>query len=207
MSKDVKRMFLEEPESFTSGQVSSAIKNCRSSRAYDPDSFSIFHLKNLGPLASEHLTTLYNDSLKSYLLPSIWKTSLVILIPKHGKDSSQGTSYRPISLLCPAAKVLEALLLPSMNELLSPAKDQHGFRPRHSTTYALLQLTTDIEFVLCVVCLTAFVNCLVKQFAICLGVFVILLFNVMELLSVVRSALLDRPCMVFQSMCVLCLWF
>ena len=28
---------------------------------------------------------------------------------------------------------------------LSPAKDQHGFRPRHSTTSALLQLTKDIE--------------------------------------------------------------
>ena len=28
-------------------------------------------------------------------------------------------------------------------------------------------------FVLCVACLTVFVNCLVKQFAICLGVFVI----------------------------------
>ena len=38
-----------------------------------------------------------------------------------------------------------------------------------------------------------FVNCLVKQFAICLGVFVILLLNVMELLSVVGGALLDRP--------------
>ena len=33
----------------------------------------------------------------------------------------------------------------SINEFLSPAKDQHGFRPRHSTTSALLQLTTDIE--------------------------------------------------------------
>ena len=138
-------MSLEQAESFTSDQVTSAIKSCRSSRAYGPDTLSIFHLKNLGPLATEHLTALYNDSLKSCRLPSIWKTSLVIPIPKPGKDSSQGTSYRPISLLCPAAKVLEALILPSINEFLSPAKYQHGFRPRHSTTSALLQLTTDIE--------------------------------------------------------------
>ena len=48
-------------------------------------------------------------------------------------------------------------------------------------------------------------NCLVKQFAICLGVFAILLLNVMDLLSVVGHALLDRPCMVFQRMCILCL--
>ena len=145
MSKDVKRMSLEDAESFTSDQVTSAIKSYRSSRAYGPDSISIFHLKNLGPLATEHLTALYNDSLKYCRLPSIWKTSLVFPIPKPGKDSSQDTSYRPISLLCPAAKVLETLILPSINEFISPAKDQHDFRPRHSITSAFLQLTTDIE--------------------------------------------------------------
>ena len=59
---------------------------------------------------------------------------------------------------------------------------------------------------MCFRCLISmFVNCLVKQLVICLGVFVILLLNVMELLSVVGGALLDRPCMVFQIMCVLCL--
>ena len=60
-------------------------------------------------------------------------------------------------------------------------------------------------FVLCVACFTVFVNCLLKQFAISLGVVVILLFNVMEAFSVGGGALLDRPCMVFQRMCVLCL--
>ena len=60
------------------------------------------------------------------------------------------------------------------------------------------------RFVLCVACLTVFVNCL-KQFAICLGVFVILLLNAMDVFSVCGGALLDRPCMVFHRMCVLCL--
>ena len=41
----------------------------------------------------------------------------------------------------------------------------------------------------------AFVTCLVKQFAICLGVVAILLLNVM---GVGGGARLDRPCMVFQ---------
>ena len=54
-------------------------------------------------------------------------------------------------------------------------------------------LSMDL-FVLCVAC---------SQFAICLGVFVILLLNVMELLCVVGGALLDIPCMVFHRMCVL----
>ena len=51
---------------------------------------------------------------------------------KTGKDTS-------------LAKVLESLILPTMNKYLQPAPDQHGFSPDHSTTSALLQLTTDIE--------------------------------------------------------------
>ena len=143
MSKDVKRMSLEEAESFTSDQITSAINSCRSSRHTALTLSASSTWKNLGPLATEHLTALCNDSLKSCRLTLIWETSLVIPIPKSGTESSHGTSYRPISLLYPAAKVLEALILPSINEFLSPAKDQHSFIPRHSTTYALLQLTTD----------------------------------------------------------------
>ena len=52
-------------------------------------------------------------------------------------------------------------------------------------------------FVVCVACLTVFVNCLVKQFAMCFGVVDILLLNDMEVFSVCGGALLDRPCMVF----------
>ena len=60
-------------------------------------------------------------------------------------------------------------------------------------------------FALCVACLIVFVNCLVKQFAMCVGVVAILLLNVMDVFSVCGGALLDRPCMVFQRVCVLCL--
>ena len=51
-----------------------------------------------------------------------------------------------------------------------------------------------------------FVNCLVKQFAICLGVVVIFPLTVMEVFSVGGGVLLDRPRIVFQRMCVLYLW-
>ena len=57
-------------------------------------------------------------------------------------------------------------------------------------------------FVLCVACFTVSVNCLGKQFAMCLGVVAILRLNVMEVFSVCSGALLDRPCMVFQSVCI-----
>ena len=60
-------------------------------------------------------------------------------------------------------------------------------------------------FVLFVACLTVFVNCLVKQFTMCFGVVAVLLLNVMDVFSVGGGALLDRLCMVFHRMCVLCL--
>ena len=96
------------------------------------------------PLEAYSITALFNLSATTCRIPAIWKSSLIIPIPKPGKDTSQGTSYRPISLICPAAKVLETLFLPSINKYLIPAQDQHGFRREHSTTSALLQLTTDV---------------------------------------------------------------
>ena len=70
--------------------------------------------------------------------------------------------------------------------------------------YFCVVLLMDL-FVLFVACLTVVVNCLVKQFAMCLGEVAILLLNVMDVFSVGGGALLDRPCMIFQRMCVLCL--
>ena len=57
----------------------------------------------------------------------------------------------------------------------------------------------------CCVFVNFVVNCLMKQFAMCLGVVVILLLNVMEVFSVGGGALLDIPYMVFQINHVVCL--
>ena len=65
--------------------------------------------------------------------------------------------------------------------------------------------SVNVSVCLCVACLTVFVNWLVKQFAMCVGVVAILLLNVMDVFSVCSGALLDRPCMDFQRVCVLCL--
>ena len=132
VTRETKRKSLEMAQTFTTDLVRRAIKSCRNSKAFGPDKLSIFHLKNLGPRAIEYITALFNLSVTTCQIPSIWKSSLIIPIPKPGKDTSLGTSYRPISLLCPAAKVLESLILPTINKYLQPAPDQHGFRPDHS---------------------------------------------------------------------------
>ena len=139
VSREIKRKYLTSAVTFTTDQVTKGI-----TRAFGQGKRSIFHLKHLGSRGIEYITALFNDSVTSCRIPSIWKSSIVIPIPKPGKDCSLSTSYRPISLLCPAAKVMEALLLPTINIHLLLSADQHGCRPGHSTTSTLLQLTSDI---------------------------------------------------------------
>ena len=66
---------------------------------------------------------------------------------------------------------------------------------------SLYVVCCSVNVSVCFVCFV-FVNCLVKQFAMCFGVVTILLLNVMDVFSVCSGALLDRPCMVFQMVCV-----
>ena len=141
MTRETKRKPLEMLRTF----ITDLVMKARAAEIVRPlaPTNSIFHLKHLGPRAIEYITTLFNLSATTCRIPAIWKSSLIIPIPKPGKDTSQGT-YRPISLICPAAKVLEFLFLPTINKYLIPTQDQHGFRREHSTTSALLQLTTDV---------------------------------------------------------------
>ena len=129
---------------FTPHSVAAAVRAAGQSTALGPDGLNIHHLRHLGPVGIEYLTALYNLSISCADLPAIWKKAIIIPIPKAGKPASSSTSYRPISILSPAIKVLERLLLPLITPHLPLAPHQHGFRPARSTTSALLPLTQSI---------------------------------------------------------------
>ena len=133
-----------DPITYSTAEVTAAIKKLNNSKAVGPDNLTTLHLKHMGIHGITILTQIINDSLTHNSIPAIWKTSNIIPYHKPGKDPSQGSSYRPISLLCPATKVIERLLLPHITEHLPPTEHQHGFRPNHSTTSALLNLTNHI---------------------------------------------------------------
>jgi hypothetical protein len=129
---------------FTPTNVRNAIARTNNSKAFGPDSLTPLHLKHLGPSGISYLTQLFNLSLRHANIPSVWKSAIVEPAVKPGKPAHLSSSYRPISLLSPAVKVLEALLLPRLTEYLPLNSSQHGFRKFHSTTTALLPLTTQI---------------------------------------------------------------
>ena len=80
----------------------------------------------------EYITILFNLSVTTCQISALWKSSLIISIPMPGKDTSHTSSYRPIAFLCPCAKGIETLILPTINKYLLHAPDQHDFIPEHS---------------------------------------------------------------------------
>ena len=106
---------------------------------------STAHLKHLGPAALKYLTEIFHLSLSKCQIRAIWKSSIIVPLLKPGKDTGLSESYRPVSLLCPASKILEKWLQPTILKLFNFAAHQHGFRSKHSTVTALCDIATAIS--------------------------------------------------------------
>jgi hypothetical protein len=95
-----------------------AINQAKSSSATGPDGLTAIHLKHIGPRCIAHPTKLFNLSVGNADLPALWKAAVIVPVLKPGKPANEGSSYRPISLLCPAMKVVERLLFPIITSAL-----------------------------------------------------------------------------------------
>ena len=143
--KTAKSFPLSTTTAFDVNQTRTAIKKSKMSKAIGPDGMSNLHLKKLGENGLSYLTKMFNISMATCTIPQIWKNSLVIPLLKPGKPADESNSFRPVSLLCPAIKILERLILPYLNECLPIPTFQHGFKAKHSTVTALNQLNLDIS--------------------------------------------------------------
>ena len=131
---------------FSPELVRGAIAKAGGSKARGVDGVSYPHLKHLGTKALDALTALYNDGLSVAIasLPGGRWLRKVIPILKPGKDPTIPSSYRPISLLCNSAKILERLVLNEISPHIRLSTTQHGFRPQHSTTTLLCSLSQSV---------------------------------------------------------------
>ena len=99
-------------------------------------------LRECASSITESVTYLFNLSVSTGTFPSAWKNAIVIPVFKRRGRDSDPSNYRPVSLLPPLGKVLDAIqsehLLSFLekNHLLS--KHQFGFLPHRSTVMQLI---------------------------------------------------------------------
>ncbi|OOZ57434.1 hypothetical protein BOW43_12400 [Solemya velum gill symbiont] len=118
-----------------------------------PDDVPYDFLRNLPSPAQTLLLSIFNYIWTTGDIPSIWKEAFVIPIPKPGKDPSNASNYRPISLTSCVCKTFERMIndrlvwvLESKNLLTHV---QCGFRKGRSAVDHLIRLDTFIKNAFC----------------------------------------------------------
>ncbi|GFT92026.1 RNA-directed DNA polymerase from mobile element jockey [Trichonephila clavipes] len=129
-------------------EIIQIIKKIKIKKCPGRDGITNKMIKKLPKLTIFKITNIVNNMLTLRYFPKSWKTAVVVPILKPGKNSALAESYRPISLLPVLSKLAEKIILARLNDYLDREKilipEQHGFRPRLSTSHQLLRV---VEFI------------------------------------------------------------
>lgn len=140
---------VERPVKFTSpSEILHHIQSLKKKKAPGHDGIPNVILINLPKKGLAFLASLFNACLSISYFPKTWKKSIITVIHKPGKPSSQVESYRPISLLPTLSKLFEKIIKKRLDSYVSNSSlippHQFGFRSHHSTTHQLLRVSEDI---------------------------------------------------------------
>jgi hypothetical protein len=98
------------------------------------------------------VTNLFNECIKTSLIPSEWKSAVVTPLYKRSGSKDDANNYRGISVLPPIGKIFEKILANQIKEFLDNNNllfaGQYGFRNNHSCESALHEILSDMFKVL-----------------------------------------------------------
>lgn len=126
--------------------VNSTLKNLKASKSTGLDKIPAKILKLSSSVIAPSLTFILNLSLSTGIYINEWKHARVSPIFKSG-NRRHCENYRPISILPVVSKIFEKEIFRQVyrylteNSLLS--EFQSGFRPKHSTIFALIQICDE----------------------------------------------------------------
>ena len=122
--------------------VVKVIRKLKNNSSPGIDNYTPFFLKQILAHIANPLTKLFNVSLSEGVVPSDWKTAIIIPIFKKG-DPQRASQYRPVSLTSVICKTLERIIREQLVKYLIDndiiPKEQHGFLSKKSTTTNLLE--------------------------------------------------------------------
>ena len=99
-------------------------------------------------MLSKPLSDLINKSVENGIYPSKLKHAKIIPIYKKG-DETDPTNYRPISLLSVFNRIFEKMMYNRLKYFLEKQnvlyQSQYGFREKHSTQHAILDIVNQIH--------------------------------------------------------------
>ncbi|GFU18063.1 probable RNA-directed DNA polymerase from transposon X-element [Trichonephila clavipes] len=125
------------------------IKKIKIKKSPGRDGITNKMIKNLPLITIFKITNIINNMFNLRYFPNAWKTAVIIPILKPGKDPTRADSHRPISLLPILSKLAEKIISARLNEYLERnnilTPEQHGFRPRLSTSHQLLRVVEYIK--------------------------------------------------------------
>uniref|UniRef100_A0A0B7BSI4 Reverse transcriptase domain-containing protein n=1 Tax=Arion vulgaris TaxID=1028688 RepID=A0A0B7BSI4_9EUPU len=134
---------------FTIHELEKALRSLKKRKSPGNDGITNEMIIEMGRQAKKKLLEIFNCSWKSGVIPKEWKEAILIPIKKTGKDPTDPSSYRPISLLSCVGKLLERMintrLMWHLEEkgLLLP--QQARFRKHRSTEDQVTYIAQEIE--------------------------------------------------------------
>ena len=139
----------EQNSRFTMRELKECIRTLPADKSTGIDEIHNKFLKNLTKNKLTELLRLANQSYRKTEIPNSWKHSLIVPIPKHGKDLTKPENYRPISLLSCVGKVIEKMVNTRLTWMLETGNKlsttQCGFRKRRSTEDLLVRLEHQVR--------------------------------------------------------------
>uniref|UniRef100_A0A8C5QNM6 Reverse transcriptase domain-containing protein n=1 Tax=Leptobrachium leishanense TaxID=445787 RepID=A0A8C5QNM6_9ANUR len=127
--RDTEAEQLEEP--ISAGEIAAALKSAKNGKSPGPDGLPVEYYKELRDTLVPHMVTTFNAITAETPLHPHTLCATITVLPKPGKDPSECTSYRPISLLTSDIKILARILADRLKPYLPGLvhTDQVGFIP------------------------------------------------------------------------------
>ena len=124
-------------------EIVKIINSLKSTKSCGQDNIDSYVIKLAKVELTPVITHIVNLSISSSTFPKLWKNAKVIPLHKKG-ETIYPKNFRPVALLPIASKILERAIYLQLiafleeNQLLHPS--HHGFRSKHNTSTALLQM-------------------------------------------------------------------
>ncbi|TWW68197.1 putative RNA-directed DNA polymerase from transposon BS [Takifugu flavidus] len=129
------------PPCFTADQVRGELRKLRPRKAAGPDRVCPRLLKTCAAELGEPLQRVFNLSLELGKVPTLWKTSCIIPVPKKNRPSELN-DFRPVALTSHLMKTLERLFLNLLRPQVQHAEDslQFAYRDKVGVEDAIIYL-------------------------------------------------------------------